>query len=386
MGLSDYLRTAYGQLLLLSVGVFAVLAILIIPSYFIVIRPRRGTTEWMGRIDRPHFSALQVQKLRWSDIAWVLLSGFCSMMLRLIGYLLMYLRRGWLDALTKYFDLILLNHLLPCTILAVLTYVLLRSIFDQPLPAICGAILGGMMQMDHYFAAILIVLSLIFLWRFLAAGADTALSLHSLWLFFSLLFYGASLLFYWSLICLAPAYIAAYVFSQVYRWRKSTQPNRGIALAISLLLLFFMAVGAILCAWAYYCYHYGQLDQIMNLQYFWEVMSDKFILRCNALLSLYNPLIYMYAEDAILLVMGAVCALPILHGVLAKRDSFCLALICLAPWFVVVWMCSGMYLLVLPLILALTWVTNVLWTREYPSLTIGFTVLTVIGFLAEYYI
>lgn len=386
MGLGAYLRTSYGQMMLLSIGFFAILSILIVPSYFLAIRPKRGTTEWMRRIDRPEFSALIPQRLRWSDIAWLLLSAFCTLMLRLAAYLLKYLRRGLLTAISQYFETIVLYYLLPCAILTGLTYLLLRGIFDQPLPAICGAILAGTMQIENYLAAILLVLSLIFLWRFIAADENLSLIWHSAWLFLSLLFYGVALLRFWSMIWLSPIYLGAYIFAQAYRWRKTKIEHRGMALAISLLLLFFMAVGALLCAWAYYCYRYNQMEQLLNLQRFWEIMSFRLVRRIGAMIYLVNPLHSIFAEDVILLLIGGFCYLPILYSALAQRDSVCLVLLALVPCFLLMWMLSGMYLLVPVLVLALTWVCNAFTEREYPALTISFTVLTVFGFLVEYYI
>lgn len=386
MDLSAFFQTQYGRLVLLSSGIFAILAVLIIPSYFIVIRPKRGTTEWMQRIDVPQFGAMTVQRLRWSDIAWVALSSFCAPMLRLSGYLLKYLRRGWLQAVSQHLDSLVNECLIPCAIIAALLYLLLRSMLDQPLPAICGALLGGMMQMENYLAAILTVLSFIFLWRYVAADADMSLFAHSALLLLSLMFYGIALLRYWDLIWLAPVYLTAYVYMQLYRWRRGDETERGAALAVSVLLLFFMAVGAVVCAWAYYCYRYNQWQHILNLQQFWEVMSVRLINRVQGLISLKHPLTVICAEDIILLLIGGAALVPVVHGAVVRRNSLCLALLLLLPSFVAMWLLSGTYLLVPVLTLALSWVYHILLERDYTSLTIIFTVLTAVGFLAEYYI
>ena len=43
---------------------FLILALALLLFYFSAMRPRRGTTEWMGRIDRPRFTALRCGRLR----------------------------------------------------------------------------------------------------------------------------------------------------------------------------------------------------------------------------------------------------------------------------------------------------------------------------------
>ena len=173
---------------------------------------------------------------------------------------------------------------------------------------------------------------------------------------------------------------------QIYRWRNSDVSTRATALAISPLLLFFMAIGAVICAWIYYCYRYHQLEQVLNLQRFWPIMSARLAGRVTNLIYVINPLYSVFAEDMILLFIGGFAFLPILYGTLQRRESICLAMMAILPWFLAMWLLSGFYLLVPILALAFTWVCNAFAQREYPSLTIGFTVLTVFGFLAEYYI
>ena len=45
----------------------AALFLLSVPAYFTARRPRRGTTEWIARLDRPHFAPLTALGLKWTD-------------------------------------------------------------------------------------------------------------------------------------------------------------------------------------------------------------------------------------------------------------------------------------------------------------------------------
>lgn len=386
MNLAAMLKTTSGQVTLLSIGVFAILAVLIIPSYFIAIRPRRGTIEWMQRIDPPKFAALRVRKLEWVDLIWMLLSGFGAGFLRLLACMLQFMRRGWMEAFVRNINTLLSHQLLPCMILGVLLYLLLRSMTERPMPAVCGAVLGGLVQQGNHTSAMLVVLSLICLWRFAAADADMPLLLHSLWMLLSALFYGIAILRFWSLIWLAPIYVAAYLYAQVYRWRYTSLPNRGMALSISLLLVFFMAVGAILCAWVYYCRRYGMLSQVLDLQQFWTLVSAKISRRISHLIVISHPLRSFCVEDSILLLLGMASIPPIVHSGFSRLDARCFALLALLPCFLAVWLLGSMYLLMPLMAMAWAWVCDTLLEREYPSLAVSFTALSVVAFLAEYYI
>ena len=64
----------------------AVLLSLSVPAYYYAIRPRRGTTEWIKRLDPPHFAPVQVQFPGWTDILWALLTAVCAAALRFVYY------------------------------------------------------------------------------------------------------------------------------------------------------------------------------------------------------------------------------------------------------------------------------------------------------------
>ena len=57
---------------------FLILALALLLFYFSAMRPRRGTTEWMGRIDRPRFAALRCGRLRALDAPWGVLAAVCG--------------------------------------------------------------------------------------------------------------------------------------------------------------------------------------------------------------------------------------------------------------------------------------------------------------------
>lgn len=387
MNWSSFFSSTYGQQVVILIGAFTLFAALCIPAYFYAIRPARGTTEWMSRIDPVKFAPFKVLNPCWGDVAWALLAGFCAAMLRLIGYFLKYFfNSNLLQIMPQVIRTLLIYRLIPCAILSIALYFLLRSMFEQTLPAVCAAALGGLMQTGSLPAAALVTLSMLFLWRWMAADADAKFIPRFLLLPPALACYGLALVLYWPVVWLAPLYLLAYLYAQIYRWRKTTLPNRGMSLAISLLLLFFLALAAIICAWAYYCYSRGQLDQIVNLRLFLDVMPAKFIYRMNFLIVKSNLFSAIFVEDAILFISGMFSFVPILHGLFVRRDSCCIVpLVMLLP-FAAVWLCGGMYLMLPLLIVALAWVLNIYATRGRHSYTIAFTVIAVAAFLVEHFL
>ena len=55
----EFLLPVWSLSRLIPVLGFVILALALILFYFSAMRPRRGTTEWMSRLDRPRFSALR---------------------------------------------------------------------------------------------------------------------------------------------------------------------------------------------------------------------------------------------------------------------------------------------------------------------------------------
>ena len=380
------LGSSSGQLLLVLMIVFAVFSAMMIPAYFIALRPQRGTTEWMKRLDRPKFAPLHAQKLRWGDIAWALLSGFCAAMMRLISYLLAYFRMRQIDALPKYFESLLLYRLIPCAVLGIALYLLLRSLFDKTLPAVCGAILGGLAQIDDAWAGALVALSFMLLWYWMAADADAPIFPRALMLLGSLACFVLTVTQYWAVVWLAPVYFVAYLYAQIYRWRKTTKPGRAVSLAISLLLLFFAAVGAVVALWVFYCYLSEQPENITNLRKLVTILPQKLLARLEILIAPLRLRGSIYGEDAFLFTIGVISYVPILHGIFKRRDSRCIVLLLLQVPFAAMWFLGGMYLAVPVMIPAVAWVWNTFAEREHSGSVICFALGTALMYLVEHFI
>ncbi len=387
MNWSSFFSSTYGQGVLLLIGIFSLISVLIIPAYFKAIRPVRGTTEWISRIDAVSFAPLKALPPRWGDIAWAFLAGFCAAMLRLIAYFLKYFfNSNLLQMIPNVIQNLLFYRLIPCAILAIALYFLLRGMFGQVLPAVCAAVLGGLMQTGSIPAAALIVISFIFLWHWMASDANANFFPRALLLLPALASYGLALLLYWPVVWLAPLYLIAYLYAQIYRWRKTARPNRGVSLAISLLLLFFLALAAVICVWIYFCYSRGMMDQLLNLRLFIDTLPAKLVYRMNFLFVRVNLLSGIYVEDAILFIAGMFSFLPILHGLFVRRDSRSIVLLALVLPFAAVWLCGGMYQMLPVLLLSLTWVLSIFSQRNRNGFTIAFSAAIAAAFFAELFI
>ncbi len=375
------------SLALLITGVFALFAMMLIPIYFVSIRPVRGTTEWISRIDRPKFTTLTVQPLRWGDLAWALLAGFCGAMLRLVSFLLLYLQKNMLQVFSTVLKHLSIHYLLPCALLSVAIYLLLRSMCKLTLPAVCCALLAGLMQISNVWAAALVAISLLFLWLWTASNADTAFFPRALLLLVSLAVYGLALLRYWELFWLCPIFPTAYIYAQIYRWRKTTLKNRGVRLAISLLLIFFAGIAAVFAGWAYYClYKMQQPELLTDLRLLLQIIPSKLLARLKSLSIAVDPFATVLVRDALLFSLGAFSLIPLLHGIFRWHDSKCIAMLVLLPLFAAVWFCGGMYLCVPMLSVLLGWVLAVITEREHPWIVVGFSFVAAATFILQLFI
>lgn len=382
MNLTSLFDTSGGILFAVLLCVFAAFSATLIVSYFISLRPRRGTTEWMKRLDRPKFAPLRKNSLRWSDLAWALLSAFCAAVLRLVALAVTYLQIGRIDLIMKHIHSLLTYSFAPIFLMAACLYLLLRSLFGQSFPAVCAAVLTGLVQLGGVWCAAVLTASLLLLWLWTASDADAPLFPKMLLFFFSVGGFLLAAVRYPAVAWLSPLYLIAYIYVQLFRWRNGKKHPRGVSLAVSLLLVFFLMLGAVALLWVLYCYLHGQLHSVLDLRLMLEVLPQKFAVRLRALFLLPRPLAALYRADAFALLLGMAAAVPMLHGIFKRRDSRCLALLVSLVCFAAMWIFGGTYSAVpmlLPLI-GLSWST--LTERKYSGLMVCYAVGTAVVYFA----
>ncbi len=234
----------------------AVLLSLSVPAYYHAIRPRRGTTEWIKRLDPPHFAPLQIRQPGWADIFWALLTAVCAAALRFVYYffsLKLHLKSNALQILSSCMPRLIWQVLLS-VFSALALYLLLRIMFGgKPLPALLCAMLAGFTQNAVPASTALLFASLLCLYIWMSAPYDAPLFFRAFWLLAAGLLYTPVLLLCRQAAWLAPYYLAAYLITQVLRWRGGNRERRGKKLVSSLLLTFFAFLFATLLLWLLYC-------------------------------------------------------------------------------------------------------------------------------------
>lgn len=370
-------------LLLLLLG--AVLLCLSVPAYYYARRPRRGTTEWIKRLDPPSAAPLQVQGLCLADALWSLLIGVCAGALR-FAYDILYLRlrNSASETLIPNPRGILLR-VLPCVVLAIALYLLLRTMFGRkPLPALLCAIMAGFLQ--HYAAAptALLFLSLLCLYAWMSAPYDAPLFFHAFWLVGAGLLYAFALLLCWQAAWLAPFYFCAYLVTQVLRWRGGDPDHRGKKLTVSVLLTLLALLLGTLLLWLLYCILSRRIDGspvalLRSIRFYRELLPTF----AEKLWSLFhgNPLQSVQLPDAFVFLAGLFALPPLLHGIWKLRDMRCLFILCLLPFCLCAWLLGGTYLLPIPLLLSLGRLWQIYTERGRSAYAVGsFGVITLCFF------
>lgn len=372
MPLQYMLSNSSIRILILTAIVFAVISAFMIPAYFYALRPRRGTTEWMKRLDQPQFAALSAFRLNWSDILWAIVAGAGTVALRLLQNLLAYLGKGQMRLFCQVLSRLAVYEYLPGIILGVGLYLLLRGMNGRVLPAILGAVLGGIVQAENTGAAAFLTLSLMLLWFWTAGPADARMFPRALLFLGSLACYGLVLYYEWALIWLAPVYLAAYLYVLIRRWKYGPRKNRGVTLAVSLLLLLLTGILAAAAVWVFHCLRMDMGTRILDLPFFMELMSQKFILRLRWIVQPFDFFGSVHASDVYLFVLALAALIPVFHGLVKSRDSRCIVLLGLLPFFAAVWFLGGSYFMVPAFILLTGWVWNILTEREHSLQAVGF--------------
>lgn len=351
-------------ILLLACAAFAALSV---PVYFSALRPRKGTIEWIARIDKPHFSTPKIRRLQRADALFAPIAVLCAAGLSLVDAWLRLPALTWRD---------ILQTVIPVAVFALGVYFLLRCLFGTSLPAFCGAVSAALLQgADPSAAAVCAALALLYCW--MCAPADRALLPRGLWLIGSMLF-----LTYAQLLCpatawLLPAWLGAYVFTQIVYWRNGDPNRRGGRLALSVfltLLLCVLMTVALMAADANLSGRMtGGFDILRSLR-FYRSLLPTLGERFAALLVL--PTVELWTalplSDVFLLLCGVAATVCAIHGTVRLRECRCILLTALLLVFAALWVFGGTYLMTLPCILLLGWMWRICAERGHTYFVILF--------------
>ncbi|MBQ3216846.1 MAG: hypothetical protein IJB35_03415 [Oscillospiraceae bacterium] len=350
-------------LLTVALVLFFLCSLLFSLLYFRVQRPRRGTMEWMQRVDAPHFAAPKLYRLQWSDLAWLVLSVACASLLRffyLFIYLHLHTRSNTLAILMEASGFFL-TRLVMGGFLAGGIYLLVRLLFHRTMPALCAAALSGLLLNENLDSTLFLCLSLLFLYLWMASNHEAPLALTGLWFVLSGGFYAIALLSCWPAAWLAPFYVAVYVVTQFLRYRSRDPLQRNKKLLISLLLTALCLIAGVGLLWLVYCLssnRWGGTSPLALLSSP-EFYRSFFPVARHQISELFvRPSSYfagLFFEDSFLFLAGSLSLIPLLHGVFLLKDSRCLWLLGLLPCVGVLWLLCGIYLLPLPLLLILSY-------------------------------
>lgn len=336
----------------LPVTGFLILALALLLFYFSAMRPRRGTTEWMGKLDRPRFTALRCGRLHAPDALWGVLTTACGAAVAVLaasGFAL------WTEAFLHW-------QTAYAALEAAAAYLWLRLLCADALTAALSAVLlPAMLPEGPSSALVLLSLPVLQLWM----GRDPKKGLFPAGLLlpgFTLLFGAAVLLdgrFFW----LAPVYVGAYIFAQVQRWHFSGHARLRALLAS----LGLTALTVALCVPVLYAGRSllaGKSLASLGLcdGSFFPALLDALRQGLSGLRQTAPETVLRWRECYVLL-YAAASLLPVLHGLIRLHELRCAALLLLPVPFFALRLLGGVDLLPAALLTLPAWTLTTLGRR-----------------------
>lgn len=331
---------------------FLILALALLLFYFSAMRPRRGTTEWMGRIDRPRFAALRCGRLRALDALWGVLAAVCGAAVAVLA------ASGFAPQTADF----LRRQTAFGAAEAAAAYLWLRLLCADALTAaLSAALLPAMLPEGPGAALVLLSLPVLQLWM----GRDPKKGLFPAGLLlpgFTLLF-GAAVLpdgrFFW----LAPVYVGAYIFAQVQRWHfaeharlRALLASLGLTVLTVALCIPVLYAGRELLA--------GKSFAALGLadgSFFPALLGA--LERGFAGLRRAAPETVLRWRECYVLLYAAASLLPVLHGLIRLRELRCAALLLLPLSFFALRLLGGVDLLPAALLVLPAWTLTTLGRR-----------------------
>lgn len=331
---------------------FAILALALLLFYFSAMRPRRGTTEWMAKLDRPQFAALRCRRLCAADALWGVLSAVCGAAVSALAASGFALRaEAFLHWQTAY-----------AALEAAAAYLWLRLLCADALTAAVSALLLPAMLPEGPSAA-LVLLSLPVLQLWLGREPKKGLFPAGLLLPVFTLLFGAAVMLNAKLFWLAPVYVGAYVFAQLQRWKFADCARAGTP-AVSLGLTALTVAVCVPLLYAGRLLLAGTRLAAPGLAGggFFSALLGALGRGFSGLLRFAPETVLQWRECYVLL-YAAASVLPVLHGLLRLRELRCAALLLLPLPFFALRLLGGVDLLPAALLALPAWSLTTLGRR-----------------------
>lgn len=349
------------SLTLILCGAVSLLCFLSVVAYFYVLRPQRGTTEWISRLERQQFCTLRVIHLHVKDLLRLPLSILGAVALR---YVVLLLHAGTAKGTSAER---LMQSILSAAILAAAVYLLVRVMMGEPLSAICCALLSSLCINGAGFSVAAMAFSVLFLYFWMCAPYGAPIFYNALWLVASFAALGAALVDCFAALWMAPFWLGTYVWTQVLRWRGGDENECGKKLLNSLLLLLLLFVIGGLFLWLVYALvveKAGSPVQILRSASFYREMLPTLISKLRGLIKA-NTL-RLEVQDLFFLPASLLSLIPLLHGVFKLHNSRCLFVLLLVPCFMCMTLLSGFHASALPFVLCCGWMLCCYVKRKKP--------------------
>lgn len=342
-----------------------------IPTFMLTLRPLRGTTEWIKRIGDQPCQLLTVKKFALKDAIFAVVTGILSLLLRYVMVFLTVEIRSDSSGLKVIGSIgeILFWQLLPCTLIGISMYLLLRYMFSSSISAVFGGLLCALGQGSEFMATSALVLSLLFLYIWAKGDPEAPLFFHAFWFVVSVGLFLFGLLFCWSMFWTVPLYIAVYVIVQIRRWKYGIKEQRVKKLIASILYLIPLGILSIVLLWVgYFLFSgLGEGETIQVLTASKRIFVRFFDFFGYALSYLVEPVHFFHTiqvRDVFLLVGGGAAWLCALYTAIRFRDSLSIILICAAVLFIPTWLIGGAYMMTIPVAALICYTWNIYAQRK----------------------
>ena len=369
------LQTAFGLLretrLVAALLICGVLAALSVIFYFRILRPRRGTTEWMQRLERSKATLFPAPKLCIGDTLWAAMSVVMAAVFQAV-FLFFWLRlhlhpnpAAIVIASVKFF---LLRMGLSAA-LALGIYLLLRCMFQGDMSAICPAALSGLLIANYVDTVILLVFSLLCLYLWMSTENSNPLFPWGLWLLASGALFGWASLTCPQVLWLLLFYLAAYVCKQVLRFLYGDPLRRGNQLIVSVAVTFAACIVGVTVLFLFtallsHRYEGDFLENIRSPEFYKNILplvKEKITQLFTREIGFRESIL---AKDSLIFIFGGLSAIPLLYGLFVRKELRCVWLLCLAVCFALPWLLCGIYLMNLPMLLLLGYAWDTYCRRE----------------------
>lgn len=365
-------------------GIFFILCIGFVVLYFSVLKPKKGTIEWIHTYATDKFEPFIYEPLTIKDgLCWILTFAV-AFGLGSLRFFVHY-RLGLMEPFSTDVWQMIRTGAEAAFALSVVFFVFFRLFYTSRYVAFLLTCISCALLSREMYAVILLLGSWIFLFLWICNNYRNYKRIHSLYLALALVLYCLTLMACWASVFLAGIFLSGLVMGKVMQWHRGDQEKKKGRFIVTFILGCITCGIIVLVMWLFYYAHTNENMSLLTAALSGGTYHDiipVFIMKMGDITLPEKPVGNIIRQDIFRPILFITSLIPTVYsGIFKKKTQALTATIC-AVSFLSAWIISGVDIMCSGAMLSIGWMFKGFSDRGHK----GYAALISVAVLGFYFL